>query len=171
MPDLGGKFLIAKTSLQDPNFRQTVVLIVQHNDEGAFGLVVNRPVPPMKQIPCSVYAGGPCEAQGLFLLHGHREWLELDEELNPEEPGKEIAPGIFLGDAECIERIDTLEDEDTKVRMFAGYAGWGPGQLESELNEGAWSIADADGSTLFQTPSQNLWQHLRPPAIPKPSLN
>ena len=58
-----------------------------------------------------------------------------------------------------------------RVRMFAGYAGSGPGQLESELAEGVWSLMPASGKVLFDTPAKHLWQHLKPPTLPEPSMN
>lgn len=167
MPFYTGSFLVANSSLLDPNFRQAVVLLIQHNEEGAFGLVVNRPV-PVKDLPYPVFAGGPCETQGLFLMHGLEQWAKSEEG----EVINEVAPGIFLGDAECAEMMKELPKAQLRrVRMFAGYAGWGPGQLESELAEGAWSLTTADGKTLFETPAKDLWVHLRPPSIPKPSVN
>jgi putative transcriptional regulator len=171
MSFFNGKFLVAKSKLQDPNFRQTVVLLVQHDDNGAFGLVVNRPV-PVKELPCPVYAGGPCETEGLFLLHGHPEWTEPELAAdNDDQPAKEVAPGIFLGDSSCAEKIENLKGDDPRVRMIAGYAGWGPGQLEGELAEGVWSLTAATGKLLFDVPAKQLWQHLKPPSIPEPSLN
>jgi putative transcriptional regulator len=167
MPYYGGSFLVAKPSLLDPNFRQTVVLLVQHSEEGAFGLVVNRPV-PVKELPYPIFAGGPCEAQGLFLVHGHSDWAAVPAD----KSAPEVAPGIFLGDSSLADLMKTLpKDKMSRVRMFAGYAGWGPGQLEGELAEGVWALIAADGNTLFETPAKELWMHLRPPAIPQPSLN
>jgi putative transcriptional regulator len=164
-----GWFLVAKPSLLDPNFRQTVVLLVQHSEEGAFGLVVNRPV-PVKDLPYPIFAGGPCEAQGLFLLHGHPDWAKGQGPAK--KAATEIAPGIFLGDSSLTDLMKSLpKDKMKRVRMFAGYAGWGPGQLEGELAQGAWALSAADGQTLFETAAKDLWLHLRPPAIPQPSLN
>jgi putative transcriptional regulator len=167
MPYHGGSFLVARPVLQDPNFRQAVVLLLQHGAEGAFGLVVNRPA-PVKGAPFPVFAGGPCPAQGLLMLHGHDEWLNL----TPELEGKGIAPGIFLGNAECLKRANDAEASDPlRYRVFSGYAGWGPGQLESELAAGAWTIVPANGALLFDTPVEELWDKLAPPRLPQFSLN
>src|SRR2546429_7938511 len=73
MPSLAGSFLVAKPELQDSNFHQTVVLLLQHGSEGAFGLVVNRPA-KTEGLPFPVFHGGPCQAPGLILLHGHAGW-------------------------------------------------------------------------------------------------
>jgi putative transcriptional regulator len=170
MAFFSGSFLIAKSTLRDPNFHQSVVLLVQHDGDGAFGLIVNRPLPAPKdeKLPFPLFLGGPCEAQGLFVIHGQRDWVQDDLQ----QPANEIAPGIFLGDSSLADRLNDLKKADLKrVRVFAGYAGWGPGQLESEMAQGAWAVAHADGKTLFKTPPKDLWAHLRPPALPQPSIN
>jgi putative transcriptional regulator len=169
---LAGKFLVAQPSLIDPNFNQAVVLILAHNEEGAFGLIVNRPV-AQSGMPFPVFHGGPCPAPGLFMVHGHADWLE-EQEAEPEgdEPKREVAPGIFLGDASCLKRASLLADSDTlRFRAFKGYAGWGPGQLEAELHGDAWQVATADSQLLFGTPTETLWRLLAPPRLPQPSDN
>jgi putative transcriptional regulator len=167
MPIYSGSFLIARPALQDPNFRKTVVLLLQHGPGGAFGLVVNRPA-KVEGVPFPVYAGGPCGSQGLLMLHAHADWIEADNE----SEGKTVAPGIFLGDASCLKRVKEAAESDTlRYRMFAGYAGWGPGQLEDELASGAWAIVAANGTRLFDTPLEEMWTQFLPPAIPEPSLN
>src|SRR5580692_4383114 len=135
---LSGSFLIAQPNLTDPNFRQTVVLILAHGDEGAFGLVVNRPA-HKSGLPFPLFKGGPCSAPGLFMLHGHPEWLEDEPEDSPnshgEGPQREVAPGIFLGDPDCLKRASQPEEGETIFfRAYQGYAGWSPGQLESEVD-------------------------------------
>src|SRR3954470_6692789 len=98
MTSLAGSFLVAKPVLQDPNFVQTVILMLRHDGEGAFGLVVNRPA-DAEGLPFPVYVGGPCSATGLILLHGQPEWANLGD-----EGTGEIAPGVYVGDAECLQR-------------------------------------------------------------------
>ena len=167
MPYFPGSFLIARPILQDPNFREAVVLLLQHGAEGAFGLVVNRQA-KVKGAPFPVFAGGPCPAQGLLMLHGHEEWLGL----SAEKEGQQAAPGIFLGDAACLKRASEAQSDGTvRFRVYTGYAGWGPGQLEHELAVGAWTIVPASGELLFDTPVDELWENLAPPRIPQPSVN
>lgn len=166
MPSLAGKFLVARPTLQDPNFRQAVVLLLQHGPEGAFGLVVNRPA-KAKGVPFEVFRGGPCASEGLLMLHGHAEWVNG----SGDGPGPGVAPGIFLGDAACLSRIDDLESDAARFRMFSGYSGWGPDQLEGELASGAWVVMPASGDLVFDTPAKDLWDRLSPPTIPQPSLN
>ncbi len=165
-----GCFLVARPILRDPNFAQTVVLLLAHNDDGAFGLVVNRPR-QVEGLEFPVFQGGPCPAPGLFLLHGHKDWL-------PDEPGPEggleprIAAGIYLGDASSLDRVRQPESGETlRFRVFKGYAGWGEGQLEQELLEAAWAVQPATSALLFDAPAEELWDLLRPPTIAEPSLN
>ena len=75
MSSLAGSFLVARHVLQDANFRQTVVLLLKHGSEGAFGLVVNRPA-KAEGIPFPVFGGGPCPMKGFIMLHGHADWVD-----------------------------------------------------------------------------------------------
>lgn len=166
MASLAGKFLIARPTLKDPFFARSVILMIQHGPDGAFGLVLNR-VQTTKELPFPVHIGGPCKFQGLILIHGQDEWV-ADEE----RPAAQICPGVFLGDAESFQRIANPEIEpDWKVRVFAGYSGWGPGQLEHELSEGSWSIHPAEANNVFEIPNDELWVRMAPSTIPEPSVN
>jgi putative transcriptional regulator len=162
---LAGTFLIARPVLRDKNFVHTVVLILAHNPDGAFGLVVNRPA-KVEGLSFPVFAGGPCPSPGLILLHGHAEWAE--EGNAPHQ----VAPGIFLGDPACLDRATKAAAEHpVRLRAYHGYSGWGPGQLEDEMAAGAWAVVPAKGELLFDAALDSLWLDLVPPAIPQPSLN
>jgi putative transcriptional regulator len=164
---LAGSFLVARSVLRDPNFERTVVLLLAHNDDGAFGLVINR-ADPAEGLPFPLFIGGPCQAPGLLMLHGHPEWAQASD---GEEGGKqELAPGLYIGDAASFEKA-TGTEEGRRFRVFRGYAGWGSGQLEGELAAGAWLVVPASSQLVFDTPPEELWDHLAPPALPQPSLN
>jgi putative transcriptional regulator len=165
MTSLAGSFLIARPVLDDPNFVQTVVLLLQHTNEGAFGLIVNRPI-EVEGFDVPIYLGGPCEMPGMFLLHGYEDWIGDDG-----TPLGRVAPGIFLGDESIMSRLKEEGDDYPNFRVFTGYSGWGPDQLERELTTGAWAIVPANGERLFETPVESLWRQLLPSAIPQPSLN
>src|SRR5437763_4202248 len=166
---LAGSFLVARHVLRDPNFARTVVLLLAHNGDGAFGLVLNRPA-TAEGLPFPLFIGGPCPSPGLLMLHGHADWLEEADE--PEGAGRELAPGVFMGDADSFRRVTESEPEEgVRFRVFRGYAGWGGGQLEGELAAGAWALANANAKVLFDTPVAELWDRLVPPSIPQPSLN
>jgi putative transcriptional regulator len=166
-----GCFLVARPVLRDQHFVQTVVLLLAHNDDGAFGLVVNRPH-HINGLEFPVFQGGPCPAPGLFLLHGHEEWLP-DTTGGPDGGlGPRVAAGIYLGDASSLDRVRQPEEgELLRFRVFKGYAGWGGGQLENELLAGAWAVVPATSSLLFDTDADELWDRLRPPTIAEPSVN
>ena len=158
--NFSGHFLIAKTALQDPNFDRGIVLICRHDDEGAFGLVVNRPsplpliaaMPPLAGLDGGsefLMTGGPCEEERIFLLHRSEQIA-----------GTLAAPGVYLGDdLECVEQIQTLNASGLcpEFRCFGGYAGWAPGQLEFEFHQQAWLLAPAQGKHIFETPSHLIW--------------
>jgi putative transcriptional regulator len=168
---LAGSFLIARPMLQDPNFRRAVVLLLAHSADGAFGLVVNRPA-QAEGLPWPLYAGGPCPSPGLMMLHGHPDWAKPAAEEAAEGGGPQVAPGIFVGDAACLERAGQLPEAPAgRFRVFTGYAGWAGGQLEGELAAGAWALVPATGPVLFETPIEELWERLAPPRIPQPSMN
>ena len=170
---LAGSFLVARPVLQDPNFARSVVLLLAHSTDGAFGLVVNRPVPePIEGLPFPVFLGGPCPAPGLLLLHGHPEWRGEAADLPDQAPAEEVAPGVFVGDAACLERArDAGPGRNLRLRVFNGYAGWAGDQLEGEIAVGAWAVVPASAELLFGTPAEDLWDRLVPPPIPQPSVN
>lgn len=167
MKSLTGSFLVAKPVLRDPNFEQSVVLMIQHDAEGAFGLVVNRPA-PVEDAPFPVFLGGPCPSEGLLMIHGHEEWIYTEEEREKQA----IAPGIFMGDSTAVDRAtEAIDQEDLRYRLVVNYSGWGPDQLENEMVSKAWAIVPASGEVLFDTPVEELWQKLIPPATPNFSVN
>jgi putative transcriptional regulator len=170
---LQGSLLVAQPDLIDPNFRRTVVLILAHNEGGAFGLVINRPV-NKEGLPFPIFHGGPCHSPGLLMLHGHADWVHDTSETDADGDGpqREVAPGVYLGDAECLKKAkNPADDENVRFRAYQGYAGWGPGQLEKELKSGSWQVTPADSALLFETPAESLWRLLGPPRIPVPSVN
>jgi putative transcriptional regulator len=168
---LAGSFLIARPVLKDPNFAQSVVLLLAHSEDGAFGLVVNRPL-PADELPFPLFDGGPCASPGVVILHGHADWVAP-----PDYPGEgpakpEVAPGVFVGDESCLNRAaHPVAGQEPRCRVFRGFSGWGGGQLEQELASGAWAVTPATGQLLFDTPVEDLWVGLVPPAIPQPSVN
>jgi putative transcriptional regulator len=164
MKSLAGSLLIARPVLKDSFFGQTVILLLQHSEEGAFGVVLNRPA-PVKDLPFPLFIGGPCKFQGLIMIHGHADWTDAQER-------QEACPGVYLGNAECINRVSDVEDgQEYQFRVFTGYSGWGPDQLERELTEGSWAVVRSTGEEIFGAPIDELWSRLIPPAIPQPSVN
>lgn len=159
-------FIAAMPQLTDPNFRRTVVMILRHNDEGTFGLVINRPTDVTVGDLCEnqgiVYTGpeatpmmfgGPVEVERhLLVLHGNGRCL-------PEDCGDEveIAEGVILVTARTGLEI-LASRESARFRCYAGYAGWAPGQLEEEMRAGAWVPLACSDDLIFDEPSARVWE-------------
>jgi putative transcriptional regulator len=155
--------LIAMPQLADPNFHRSVVLMIEHQKEGSFGLIVNRPttsrieelvatleLPWRGDTDAVAWWGGPVQQETGWILH------EPVSDLT-EEPTREIIGGLCLSSApEALRRI--CEAPPVRLRFILGYAGWGPEQLESELREGAWVNSDVTADFLFDTPPDELWE-------------
>ena len=166
MSSLAGSLLVARPTLEDGFFSRTVVLVLQHGADGAFGLVLNR-VAAAKEFGFPVHIGGPCKFNGFILIHGQEDWVE-----EKERPAAQICAGVYLGDAACFKRIvDPPPGHGWRFRVFNGYSGWGPGQLEGELAQGAWAVVPARRAHIFDTPVEEMWLRLVPSSIPSPSVN
>lgn len=154
-----GVLLVASPSLSDPNFHQTVLLIIEHGRGGTVGLILNRPtnvllseVLPdftvLKRTPYRLFAGGPVNQTQLVLL------FRLTQVL-PDT--RQIVGEIYVGTPRVLERIMTQPRPTESFRAFAGFAGWAPGQLEHEMLEGAWGILPSDPFSIFDKDPATLW--------------
>lgn len=156
---LRGRLLVAAPPLVDPNFDRTVVLVLEHGDEGALGIVLNRPTAtelddalpewkPYAARPAVVFVGGPVAPDAVIALArapgaGGDGWVGLLGDLGTIDVGRE--PGDLAIDV-------------TTMRVFVGYAGWAPGQLEGELAQGAWFVAGARPDDPFASDPSSLWR-------------
>lgn len=154
-----GVLLIASPSLSDPNFHQTVLLIIEHGRGGTVGLILNRPTnvllsealpdyTVLKRTSHRLFAGGPVGQTQLVLL------FRLTQVL-PDT--RRIIDGIYVGTPLVLERVMTQPKPTETFRAFAGFAGWAPGQLEHEMLEGAWGILPSDAFTIFDKDPATLW--------------
>lgn len=154
---LRGRLLIASPALVDPNFARSVVLITEHGDEGAMGVVLNRPsetdvgevAPELGRLIDSepVFIGGPVQPQALVVLAefndpGAAAWLVVSD----------------VGFVSAETESDELERAVRRGRVYAGYSGWGAGQLEAELSEEAWIVEPPLPAELFPDDPAMLWQ-------------
>src|SRR5512147_3117196 len=152
--------LLSMPQLQDPNFARTVVLLCDFNVDGAFGLVLNRPTeapatsmvqldPPLEHgndLP--LWVGGPVDPQ--------RGWILVADE--PSTEFKMICDGLYLSTSPQLLR-NVLETRPApRARVLAGYAGWGPGQLDEELAASAWLMADVDVDLIFDVDASAMWE-------------
>jgi putative transcriptional regulator len=152
MANLQGQFLIASPQMRDPNFHRTIVLIVRDDEEGAMGLVLNRPLElsvkeaceRVLETPCelegNLHEGGPCDGP-MMVLHAGDAYGEAMGDL-------EVFSGVwFITNKDEIESL--LADGSEQLKCFIGYAGWGEGQLAGEMAAGAWLLHPADTEGVF----------------------
>ncbi|MBK5294608.1 MAG: YqgE/AlgH family protein [Acidobacteriia bacterium] len=158
-----GVLLVASRELRDPNFRDSVVLLIHYDRSGAMGLIINRPVklrleelleelPEARGMKDPAYEGGPVTPQGVWALFR-----------STAKPPKtvEVMPGVFLISSErpMVEALKAGANANT-FRIFVGYSGWGAGQLEREVDIGAWHIFRADADTVFSADPSTVWRKL-----------
>lgn len=158
---LGGRLLVAAPQLADPNFTRTVVLVLEHDEPGAVGVVLNRPLQvevseilaPWKDQaeaagPPVIFSGGPVSPDAVIAL-GRPAARDPSGEWRP------VVPGVGV-----IDLSVPPEDQPVAlagVRLFSGYAGWGPGQLEQELEDGGWLVVGATAADAFADGPEELW--------------
>ena len=154
-PTLTAPFLlVAGPALQDPNFRRTVVLVISHDAEGTYGLVLNR---GLEQTLADVLSEEDERAAGVPLLQGGPVQGEVLQLLG-DGPGAEVFPGVSaLPVGEDLETLLAMLPDTTVARAYLGYAGWGTDQLIGELEEGAWIVADPQRKHVFEIPPDRLW--------------
>jgi putative transcriptional regulator len=160
---LTGRVLVASTSISDPRFARTVILLIRHGKDGAFGVTINRPVgertlasllEPLGDKDLAeagkvrVFAGGPVEPQMGFVLHS-TDW-------------EHAATIAISGELSATTSADILramaQGKGPRKSLVAfGYAGWGAGQLEAELARKDWLVASADATLVFDTPRERVW--------------
>ncbi len=163
MNSLQGMFLIATNQMGDPRFKQTVILICNHDEHGALGLVLTSPFAEVSfgdilrslnleygqnSLP-EVYCGGPVALDALFVLH-----------VNGLFDSTPVMDGVYLGnDIRFLSHVGN--GEDTKqMRFFLGYSGWGAGQLEEELSACGWLVLPALAEDVFDCPPDLLWRRV-----------
>ena len=156
MKSLSGQLLVATPRLPDENFFRTVVLMIEHNENGALGVVLNRLADrsvedlwqEVSDVECDCHRplnlGGPVSGP-LMAIHTDRESAEM-----------EIIPGLFLAAQKAnLDRL--VQQEEHRCRIFLGHAGWGGGQLEGEIKQGAWLLTPATLDYIFHA-GDDLWE-------------
>lgn len=160
MDSLRGQLLIAGATLPDPNFARTVVLVCEHDEGGALGLVLNRPTemtvgeaaPDLEGLAGEdsvIGEGGPVQPSAVLVL------AEFDDPAHAGLPV--LGPVGLMGDSSEVEDI---EEHVRRARVFAGYAGWAPGQLDAELERDDWFVAPAGVDDIFDPDAEELWRRV-----------
>ena len=154
-----GRLLISEPFLPDPNFERTVVLLCEHNDEGSFGFVLNKPsilkvsevMEDLAKVENVVYVGGPVQQDTLHFIHRNASL----------ENAVEIVDKIYWGGAfeNLMLQLETQQIIANDIRFFLGYSGWGPGQLDAELDQDSWIVCDyVTDQLLFDTVPDIMWR-------------
>lgn len=154
-----GVLLVASPSLSDPNFRQTVLLIIEHGGRGTVGLILNRStnvlvsevlpdLTVLKGTRYRLFAGGPVERTQLVLLFRLK---------SPYPDTRLIVEGVYVGTPRVLERIMAQPKSSETFRAFAGLAGWAPGQLDYEMLQGSWGVLPSDTFNIFDKDPATLW--------------
>jgi putative transcriptional regulator len=155
MSSLQGHLLIASPNLRDTNFYKSVVLLVQHNDQGALGVVLNRPVEATISDVWSQVSDLPCNAEGHLHQGGPCPGPLMVAHTDPTASDLEVCAGIFFStDKEAIEQL--VSQCAGPLKFFINYAGWGPGQLEGEIESGGWTSTPAGRDEIFRG-DEELW--------------
>lgn len=156
-----GVFLVASPTMNDPNFGQTVILLVEHGPGGSIGVVINRvtqvllsdalpELNALKGTTHRLFAGGPVEPTRLVLLFRFN---------TPPADVRPVFDGVYVGGtSKTLERVITEGKPKETFRAFAGYAGWGPGQLNFEMLQGAWVTLPGDSKGIFDQDPATLWE-------------
>jgi putative transcriptional regulator len=157
-----GVVLVARPSIADPNFARTVIAVAQMPDGAAIGVIVNRPLtrslaelvpdqPRLARFTTPLHAGGPVERNGLFALY-----------VAPGPVGESLPIGGGMHLALLPPDVERLIDgPPARLRFFAGYSGWGPGQLAREIERGDWWVLDPDPDLALREDTRSLWDELR----------
>lgn len=159
-----GRLLVATPKLEDPNFARTVVLLLDHDDDGSLGVIISRPtnvpvadvLPAWSEVvtgPDVLFSGGPVatdSALAVAVLDGYEDDTPVG--------WRPLYPGAGLVDLDAPPEL--LTGVLTGMRVFAGYAGWGAGQLENEVAEGAWYVVPAETDDLLCHDAETLWRRV-----------
>lgn len=158
-----GKFLIARKHLLDPNFSETVVLLIEYGNNGTIGLIINRPTPVrlsaffpdlkgVRRRKDTIYIGGPVNINELY-------FLTLSEK-QPED-SYHIFENVYLTSSlAALEQVLLNRDKKERIHVYAGHAGWAPGQLELEIMRGDWNVLPANIESIFFKDPSEIWTEL-----------
>jgi putative transcriptional regulator len=156
-----GHLLVAHRGMEDPNFAETVILLVEYDERGALGLIINRPTEvPLAQVFAgmegvekradTVYVGGPvAQARMFFLFQAN----------SPPQESRHVSGDIYASPS-LVMLQEVMADAKRPLRVYAGYAGWAPGQLDHEVARKDWYVVPADAKTIFDKAASDIWPEL-----------
>ena len=154
-----GSILISEPFLGDSNFERTVVLVCEHNALGTFGYVLNKPtaieissvILDLSNFPLNLYIGGPVSQDSVHFIHRNKNRIEGDVEIQ-----ENVYWGGDFGMLKEMIKNGSMSPDD--IRFFAGYSGWGEGQLDRELESKSWIVGSASSEEIFETEPEQFWR-------------
>ena len=156
-----GRLLLSEPFLKDYFFKRSVILMLEHDQHGSMGMIINREteytisdlVDGFPEFDSKVFIGGPVSTENIFILHRKGELINASQE---------ILPGIYWGgDFEQIKELIKLGVlKNTDLRFYLGYSGWSANQLDNELKENSWIVAEAKNEYLFANQPKDLWKNI-----------
>ena len=158
-----GMFLVASRDLVDPNFSESVVLLLEYDAKGALGLIVNRPtklqltdlLPDIEELKARVdivYVGGPVSKDRIV--------LRMRSDSLPQGSGRVFADTYVSSSMETLRQVVSTDGKSGSFHAYVGYAGWGPGQLDSEISRGDWFLSPGEESLVFDRDADEIWPEL-----------
>lgn len=156
-----GRVLLSEPLLQDFYFRRSAVLLIDHQSDGSFGVIINKPIhtrlseimPDLNGFDARVFIGGPVDAKTIFFTHSYPELISGSEK---------ISGNLFWGGSisDAVEAIRSGLILPENIRFFLGYSGWGSGQIEMEIKRNSWAVAIPDVNELLTMPPDKVWPGL-----------
>ena len=156
-----GRLLLSEPFLKDYFFKRSVVLMMDHDEHGSMGMIINREteyfvndlVDDFPEFDSKVFLGGPVQTDNIFILHTKGELINGSQE---------ILPNLYWGgDFEQIKEMISLGLlKSSEIRFFLGYSGWSKGQLQTEMEENSWIVAEAKSEYFFNIKSEDLWKEI-----------
>ncbi len=155
-----GRILVSEPYLPDPNFERTIILLCEHNDDGSFGFIMNKPsvakladvMQDLQEIDAPVFIGGPVQQDTLHYIH---RLPDLEDSI-------EVIEGIYWGGNfdQLVSLIETKQVASSDIKFFLGYSGWSAGQIDEELKEDSWIVSDkVNEELLFDIKAEAMWQY------------
>lgn len=156
-----GRVLLSEPLLQDFYFRRAAVLLIEHAEDGSFGVIMNKPIlstlkeimPDLNGFDAPLFIGGPVDPKSIFFLHTHGDIIRGSEP---------VVENLYWGGsiADTVEHIRNGTIKPDTIRFFLGYSGWGAHQVESELKKNSWAVAIPDLKNLIGMNPENIWHDL-----------
>ena len=159
METLQGQFLVAPPRLIEPNFHRTIILVLQHDENGALGLVLNRPTNSEIDNIWEVMTGTSLSSEGVLYIGGPVDGPIMMLHTRPEFSEQQVMPGLYVS-SQKTNLAKLVSEKALPYKVFSGYAGWTEGQLDAEIQHGGWLVSPASPDEVFSMKNEDPWKEL-----------